>query len=87
MVGEKLNIPSVKNYGYLNNKKINLLQSKAKYTIVSGENLYSFFILECISNHVKIITKIKMTKKIILFKKKFIKLDFDSPNSIKKLKR
>jgi len=87
VVGEKLNIPSVKNYGYLNNKKINLLQSKAKYTIVSGENLYSFFILECISNHVKIITKIKMTKKIILFKKKFIKLDFDSPNSIKKLKR
>ena len=63
IVGEKLNIPSIKNYGYLTNNKINLLQSKSKYTIASNENLYSFFILECLSNHVKIITNKKMKKK------------------------
>ena len=43
------------------------------------------FILECISNHVKIITKIKMAKKIILFKKKFIKLDFQNLKELRKL--
>ncbi len=86
IVGEKLGIPLIKNYGYLTNNKINLLQSKAKYTIASGENPYSFFILECLTNHVKIITKKKFGKKIILFKKKFIELDFNSLNSIKKLK-
>ena len=86
IVGEKLNIPSIKNYGYLSNDKINLLQSKSKYTIASGENLYSFFILECLSNNMKIVTKKKMKKKIILFKQKFIELDFNSLNSIKKLK-
>ncbi len=86
IVGERLNIPSIKNYGYLNNNKINLLQSKSKYTIASNENLYSFFILECLSNNMKIIIKKKMKKKIILFKKKFIELDFNSLNSFKKLK-
>ena len=86
VIGEKLNIPSIKNYGYLPNNKINLLQSKSKYTIASGENLYSFFILECLSNHVKIIIKKKIKGKKILFKKKFIELDFNSLSSIKKLK-
>ena len=42
-MGEKLGIPLIKNYGYLTNNKINLLQSKAKYTIASGENPYKLF--------------------------------------------
>ena len=87
IVGEKLNISSVKNYGFLNNKKIQNLQSKSKYTIASGENLFSFFVLECLTNHVKIIVKKNMNKKIVLFKKKFIELDFNSLNSIKKIKK
>ena len=76
VIGEKLNIPSIKNYGYLSNNKIKILQSKARYTIASGENLYTFFILECLSNNVKIIIKKKIKKKILLFKKKFIEIDF-----------
>ena len=67
-------------------KKVNSLQSKAKYTIASDENLYSFFILECLSNHVKIIKK-KKIKKEKYYLKKFIELDFNSLNSIKKLKK
>ena len=86
VVGEKLNIPSVKNYGFLSNKKINYLQSKSRYTIASNENLYTFFVLECLSNNVKILVKKGMRKKINLFKKKFIELDFNSSNIIKKLK-
>ncbi len=86
IVGEKLNIPSVKNYGFLSNKKMNYLQSKSKYTIASNENLYTFFVLECLSNNVKILISKNIGKPIIFFKKKFIKIDFKSSNSIKKIK-
>ena len=86
IVGDKLNFPNIKNYGFISNNKLSNLQSLAKYTIISHENPYSFFILECLSNDVKIIVKQDMKKKIILPKKNLIKLDYDSFNSIKKLR-
>mgnify|MGYP004185130039 CR=1 FL=1 len=85
-MGDNLKLPDVKNCGFLSNKKILNLQSHAKYTILSKENLYSFFILECISNHVKVIVEKKMLKKIKFLKKSFIGLNYNSLNSIKKLK-
>ena len=88
VVGNKLDFPSIKNYGFISNEKILNLQSLSKYTIMSGENPYSFFILECLSNKVKvIIKKDMMTKFIFLKKKNFIKLNFNSLNDIKKLKK
>ena len=52
---DKLNINGVKNLGYLNQKKLSILQSRSKYSLCSGENIYSLFVLECITNHVKIL--------------------------------
>ena len=86
IVGDKLNFPNIKNYGFISSNKLSNLQSLAKYTIISHENPYSFFILECLSNDVKIIVKQDMKRKIILPKKNLIKLDYDSCNSIKKLR-
>ena len=86
IVGDKLNFPNIKNYGFISSNKLSNLQSLAKYTIMSHENPYSFFILECLSNDVKIIVKQDMKRKIILPKKNLIKLDYDSFNSIKKLR-
>ena len=86
IVGDKLNFPNIKNYGFISSNKLSNLQSLAKYTIISHENPYSFFILECLSNDVKIIVKQDMKRKIILPKKNLIKLDYDSFNSIKKLR-
>ena len=85
-IGDKLNYSSVKNFGFINNKKVNFLQSQAKYTVSSGENLYSFFILECLFNGVKIIIEKGTKKKITYFKQNFIKIDFNSLNDISKLK-
>ena len=79
-------MPSIKNFGFVSNNKISSLQSIAKYTIISGENPYSFFVLECLLNHVKIIVKKNMKKDLSLYKNKFIELDFKSLNNIKKLK-
>ena len=86
IVGDRLNLHNVKNCGFISNNKLSNLQSLAKYTIISGENPYSFFILECLSNHVKIIIEKNMTKKLTLLKKNFIELNYKSLNSINKLK-
>ena len=72
VVGDKLNLKGVKNLGYVGRKRLSNLQSKSKYTLCSYENIYSLFVLECISNHVKIIINKKNLKKIKYFKKNFI---------------
>ena len=86
IVGDKLDLVRVKNCGFLTNKKMSDLQSQAKYTIISGENPYSFFILECMSHNIKVIVEKKIKKRITMLKKNFIELNYDSLNSIKKLK-
>ena len=87
VIGDKLNISKVKNYGFVNNKKSIKLQQKSKYTIFSEENLYSLFTLECISNNVIVLINKSYNHKIIFFKNRFIKVDFDNPKELHKLKK
>ena len=87
IIGDKLNIPKVKNYGNISNKKVSKLQSISKYTIASGENLYSFFIIECLSNNVQVLLDSNYKKKIVFFKKQFIKINYGSLNNFKKLRK
>ena len=82
-----MNLSNVKNYGFISRKKVSKLQSLTKYTIISGENPYSFFILECLSNKVKIIVKKGMINKFTFSKKNFIKINFNSLNDINKIKK
>jgi len=85
IVGDKLKIKGVKNLGYLSQKKLSILQSRSKYSLCSGENIYSLFVLECITNHVKILINKDYMHKVKFFKKFFITLD-NSKLSSKKLK-
>ncbi len=78
VVGDQLKIKGVKNFGYINKQKLMKLQSNSKYTFCSNENIYSLFVLECISNHVKILIDKENLKKI-----KYLKKYFQSFNSIK----
>ena len=71
IVGDRLEIEKVNNLGYVNKKKLNILQSRSKYSLSSGENIYSFFVIECITNHVKIYINKDQIKKIKIFKKFF----------------
>ena len=75
VVGDKLNIKKIINLGYVNKKRLNILQSRSKYTLCSGENIYSLFVIECITNHVKILINKDSMKKIKNFKKFFVTLD------------
>ena len=85
IIGDRLNINGVKNLGYLNQKKLSILQSRSKYSLCSGENIYSLFVLECITNHVKILINKDYMRKVNFFKKFFITLDKSKLTS-KKLK-
>ena len=78
IVGDYLNISGVKNHGRVNQNKINMLLSKSKYSIGSGENLYTLFTLDCINNNVKILIDKNISQNTSKFKKYFKKVNFES---------
>ena len=87
VIGDKLKIKGVNNKGFISNNKVDSLQKISKFTIASGENLYTLFTLECIQNNLKIIINKKYKKNILFFKKSFIKLNLTNLHEISQLKR
>ena len=85
VVGDKLKIKKIKNFGYVSNRYIRKLQAKSKFTISSDENIYSLFILESLSNNVKILTDKRYKNQIKFFKNKFIVTDLNNLDTFKKL--
>lgn len=87
VVGNKLNINNVKNFGRISNKMINKIQSLSKYTIASSENIYSLFVTECISNNVMILVDKENKNNINFFKDKFMLMNFNNLKDNLRLKR
>lgn len=75
IVGDKLYIDKVKNLGFLSKKKLTNFQERSKYTISSGENIYSLFIIECLENHVKALINKRYMKQVKFLRKFFINID------------
>ena len=86
VVGDKLNIKNIKNLGFLKNTDIKKLQLRSKFTLASGENIYSFFTIECLSNGVTILIDKKYKRQIKFFKNKFLTIDFDKLNEFSNFK-
>lgn len=78
IVGDFLNIKGVKNHGKVSQNKINMLLSKSKYSIGSGENLYTLFALDCINNNVKIFIDKNTSQRNSKYKEHFKKINFES---------
>ena len=78
IVGDYLNINGVKNHGIVSQNKINMLLSKCKYSIGSGESLYTLFTLDCINNNVKIFIDKNTSQRTSKFTRYFKKINFDS---------
>ena len=76
VVGDFLDIKNVKNHGLINNKSVKNLQKKSKYTIAYADNIYSIFVLECLSNNMKILIDSKYFKNIFFEKKSFINVNY-----------
>ena len=78
IIGDNLNINGVRNLGYLKNLKLKRMLSQTKFAISSGENVASFFSVECANNGVKIITSDDIKKVNLNFKKFLIYLNTNS---------
>ena len=78
-VGEKLNIEGIHEYGQVKRRKVLDLCKFSKFTIISNENFYSLFCLDCISNGVKVFfnKNINYEETYILEKKAF-PINFDN---------
>ena len=87
VVGDYLDLPNVKNYGYINNKNINYLLNRALFTLPSEENLYSIFVIECIENDVKILINSEILKNIKYYKSHFMRLNINNLENLKKFKK
>ena len=72
VVGDKFPNNSVKNLGNLKREVLLNYLSRTKFSLNSGENFYSLFALDCISNHVH----------IFVDKKSYIKNNYFPNNSI-----
>ena len=83
IVGDTLKIPGVKNLGYLSRKNLKKILIKSKYAILSNENIFSFFAIECLNSNVKLIVTNKINEIDKNIKQRFVYLN---PNKIKKLK-
>ena len=86
VVGDRLNIKNIKNLGFLKNENIKKLQSRSRFTLAPGENIYSFFTIECLSNGVTILIDKKYKRQIKFFKNKFLTIDFDKLNEFSNFK-
>lgn len=84
IIGDKLNLKGLKNYGYISHKKVTNLLNKTKYSSISNENIFSFFTIDCINNNVKLLIDRKSYSLIKNYKKNFISYDFKK-NNLKKL--
>lgn len=83
VIGDHLEIPNIKNLGYLNRKNLNKILMKSKYAILSNENIFSFFAIECLNSNMKLITTNKIDQVEKRIRRRFIYLN---PNKLKKLK-
>jgi hypothetical protein len=72
VVGDKFPNKNVKNLGNLKRKVLLNYLSRTRFSLNSGENFYSLFALDCISNHVH----------LFIDKKSYIKKNYFPNNSI-----
>ena len=87
IVGDRLNLSGVKNHGFVSHSKVIKLLRKTKYSIVSSENIFTFFTIDCINNDVKLLVNKKMFKSIHNYKNNFELIDFNKNNINKLIKR
>lgn len=85
--GDILKINGVINLGKLNNEQVNKYLSITRYSIASGENLLSFFTIECINNNVKILINTNKNNINYKLKNNFINTYYNSINFWKNLKK
>ena len=87
IVGDKYKSDGVVNHGFIKRKKLLKLLSISRYTVASGENLYSIFSIDCINHKVNILVNTNSNPETIFFKNMFLHNNFkDQKINFKKVK-
>ena len=85
IVVDKIYLKGITNLGYVSFDKVNSLLKKTKFTVISSENIFSFFTIDAINNNVKILIDDNKFNLLNKYKKNFIKFNFYK-NDLKKIK-
>ncbi len=79
VIGEKiLNKKRIKNFGYVNRAKAKKIISVSKYSIASAENLYSFFVQDCLSNGLTVFYNKIFKKYCSFFQNQLISISYSN---------
>ena len=85
IVGDSLEIKGVKNYGFVKKEKLYRILSESKFSILSGENIFSLFTIECINHNIQILVDKKFGYKINYYKKFFLFLNMKKESEFRYL--
>jgi hypothetical protein len=81
VVGDKYSELKIKNYQNIDRKKLLYLLDKTKYSVMSGDNLYSLFFIDCISSNVFTFFHNKLdNKKVFIKNSSFHSLNYNRYN-------
>ena len=78
VIGDRINLPGNKNFGYISRKKAQKVISESKFAISNPENLFSFFVQDCLSYKLKIFYNIFFKKFNSMKTKNLIPISFES---------
>ena len=92
IIGDKIKMKGNKNFGYISRKKAKKIISKCRFAISNPENLYSFFVQDCLSNNLLVFYNIFFLKFNSMRSKKMIPITFNNVEKdlrviLKKLKK
>ena len=79
IIGDKIDLPGSKNFGYVSRKKAKKIISQSKFAISNPENLYSFFVQDCLSFKLKTFYNIFFKKFSSIKNKNLIPISFKFP--------
>ncbi len=82
-IGEKIKNKNIINLGNINKNNLYNILQKTKYSLLSAENIYSFFALDCLSNGVHVFYH-NTSKPLINLKKNMTPLNYYRQDLIKK---
>ena len=75
IVGDFLEIKGVKNYGFVKKEKLYRILAKSKFSVLSGENIFSLFTIDCINHNIRILVDKDFGYEVNYYKKFFLFLD------------
>ena len=78
IIGDKLRIKGNKNFGYISRKKAQSIISISRFAIANPENLYSYFVQDCLSVNLIVFYNIDLKKYITFGKKNLVSIKFKS---------